>query len=74
MATDVSFGVSLDSLVDFANKYNTKKREEYVYQNIVWFPESFMNDIKPYAEEFLKSRGIIASEALRVLEIGLKFL
>lgn len=60
--SEMSFGISLDELVDFANKIQTN--ETFVYQSVLYLPESFIREVKEPAQAWLeknlpKYKGII---------------
>lgn len=62
--SEMSFGVSLDDLVDFANKIQTN--ETFVYQSIMYLPESFIRAVKEPTQAWLEINlpnyeGIIAT-------------
>jgi len=62
--SEMSFGSSLDDLVDFANKIQTN--ETFVYQSIMYLPESFIREVKEPAQAWLENNvpnyeGIIAT-------------
>lgn len=62
--SEMSFGISLDDLVNFANKIQTN--ETFVYQSVLYATESFISEFKEPAHAWLEQHlpnyeGIIAT-------------